>query len=90
MGLVLFVWCLIGPEDGSIQAALVPDNTDESSNDAERLCAVLMDTGANPYNFSNHRMRYLSIKCGKCEECADEIQTGTQVTRVTEKITMSI
>jgi len=82
---------LINSEDGSIKAELLPRNTTKSTNDAKCLCVVLMDTGANPYNFCNHRMRDLSIKYGsESEECSHRIQTGQYITQVKQKITLSI
>jgi len=40
----------------------------KSIKDDERECVVLMDTGANSYNFCNHRMRDLSMKYGVVEK----------------------
>jgi len=81
---------LIGPEDGTIRAELMLPNR-KSIKDDERECVVLMDTGANSYNFCNHRMRDLSMKYGVVvRNCEHEIQTGPTITKVCQKIVLSL
>jgi len=86
---------LMSPEDSSVEATIVMQRGHSTQmggvETAEHPCMVLLDTGANPFDFVNHRIRDILRNYGvQEEECKHQVQVGQETYHINRKISVCL